>query len=221
MKKTVLLFMIFLISIPVFAASNAVVKETKGKVEFMKPGSSSWVKASPGDEIPEGSTISTGFRSSAVIEAGESVLTIDALTRIELEELMQQGGNQTTGLFLRVGKVNAEVKRDTGLTHNFRLRSPSSTAAVRGTNFTFDGRKLIVNRGAVALIGQALAREMLVQANEKSRMGRDGRATDPADEKQDDSSTDGSTVKTENGGPSGPMGSYSYSSYGSLEIIIE
>lgn len=197
MKKIIIVLAILLIAVPVFSADYAVIKELRGRVEVQSPGGG-WVKASVGDSLPQGGSISTGFGSSAVLEVGASILSVDALTRMKLEELVQQNNNQTTGLFLRVGRVNAEVKRDQGLTHDFKLRSPSSTAAVRGTNFTFDGKKVTVHKGAVAMISSALAREVLVSANESSEVGSNGRQSDPASEKKKSSSTSGSAVQKEN-----------------------
>lgn len=196
MKKLIIIAVILLISFPIFA-QNAVIKEIKGKVEIKTPGGV-WTVASAGDEMPAKSSISTGFGSSAVIEVGASVLTVDALTRMELEDLIQEQGTQTTALFLRVGKVKAEVTRDRDLTHDFKLRSPSSTAAVRGTAFTFDGTTLTVERGAVAFISESLERELLVGQGEESKVSFSGKQSSPFGNRLRHASTAGSTVKQQN-----------------------
>lgn len=229
MKKLILILSILLIAIPAFSADYAVIKEVSGRVEVQSPGGS-WVRAAAGDSLAKGASISTGFGASAVLEVGASVLEVEALTRMKLEELVQERGTQTTGLFLRVGKVNAEVKRDEGLSHNFRLRSPSSTAAVRGTNFSFDGKKVTVHRGAVALISAAIAREVLVSAGESSQISSSGKQTDPASEKKNSSSTSGSTSQTENnnaqsgasqGGTGQSGGGTDVELYGNIVITVE
>ena len=197
MKKLIIILSILAIAIPVFATDYAVIKNVSGRVEVQNPGES-WVRAAAGDSLPQGASISTGFGASAVLEVGASILEVDALTRMKLEELVQESGTQTTGLFLRVGRVNAEVKRDEGLSHNFKLRSPSSTAAVRGTNFSFDGKTLKVHRGAVGLISAALAREVAVAANETAQQQENGKTTTPAEVMQRNARTQGSTAQTEN-----------------------
>lgn len=174
MKKFIIILAILLISIPVFAADNAIVKELSGRVEIQKPGGR-WQTAAAGDIIPTGASISTGFRSSAVLEVGESVLEVDALTRMKLEELVQSQGIQTTGLFLRVGKVNAEVKRSANLTHDFKLRSPSSTAAVRGTEFKYAGNVLTVENGTVSFFSAALGRDFKISQGQLSRIFKSGK----------------------------------------------
>jgi hypothetical protein len=139
-----------------FAQSSAVIKETTGKVEVQTPGGS-WTRAVVGMTISRGTTISTGFGSRALIDLDISVLNVQPLTRLRLEELIEKEGTVQTDLFLRVGKVNAEVKSVAGLKQDFKLRSPVSTAAVRGTGFNYDGFDVVVVDGNVVyltLLGQ-------------------------------------------------------------------
>jgi antitoxin (DNA-binding transcriptional repressor) of toxin-antitoxin stability system len=67
---------------------------------------------------------------------------------------MEKEGVVTTDLFLQVGKVSAKVQSETGLQQEFRLTSPVSTAAVRGTEFDFDGVNLEVTSGTVVTSNQ-------------------------------------------------------------------
>jgi hypothetical protein len=99
--------------------------------------------------ISRGTTISTGFGSRALLDLGNAVLNVQPLTRLRLEELIQKEGTVQTDLFLRVGKVKAEVKSVAGLQQDFKLRSPVSTAAVRGTEFDYSGYDIVVINGEV------------------------------------------------------------------------
>jgi hypothetical protein len=139
-----------LFTVTALSAENAVVEKVSGKVELQKNGGS-WEALSAGDEIPLGATISTGFRSEALLQIGAATLEVKQLTRMRLDELIQKEGVVKTDLFLRVGRVRTEVKHTEGLQQDFRLRSPVSTAAVRGTSFSFDGSNLQVFTGLVAL----------------------------------------------------------------------
>jgi hypothetical protein len=139
------------IVIPAAAQTSAVVQSFSGKVEF-QPAGGSWTAVSTGQTIPEGATISTGFRSEAVLRIGDSTLEVQPLTRMRIDELAEREGTVKTDLYLRVGRVKAEVRRTGGLQQEFRLRSPVSTAAVRGTSFSYDGYNLQVVEGLVALI---------------------------------------------------------------------
>jgi len=107
--------------------------------------------------ISRGTTISTGFNSRALLDLGNSVLRVQPLTRLRLEELIEKEGSVQTDLFLRVGKVNAQVKSAAGLKQDFKLRGPVSTAAVRGTDFEYDGFDVVVFDGDVlylTMLGQ-------------------------------------------------------------------
>jgi hypothetical protein len=149
MKKSFLaLALILVVSIPVFSQLQARVEEVTGKVELKAPGEE-WTAAREGMELSAGTTISTGFGSQAVLDLGASTLLVQQLTRMRLDELVEKEGTVNTELFLRVGKVRAEVKTTAGLKQDFTLRSPVSTAAVRGTRFDFDGFSVDVFDNAV------------------------------------------------------------------------
>jgi len=129
-------------------AADGVFKEVSGKVEYQLPGES-WKKATVGVSVPVGARISTGFNSNARIEIESAVLKVRPLTRMSIEELVQEEGTISTDLNLKVGRVRAEVKSTEGIRHNFRLRSPYSTAAVKGTLFEYDGVNIVVYDGTV------------------------------------------------------------------------
>lgn len=137
--------------VPAAAQTSVVVESFSGKVEYQSDGGA-WTAVSTGLSIPEGATISTGFRSEAVLRIGDSTLEVQPLTRMRIDELAEREGTVKTDLYLRVGRVKAEVRRTGGLQQEFRLRSPVSTAAVRGTSFSYDGYNLQVVEGLVALI---------------------------------------------------------------------
>jgi len=141
--------LLFAAAIPLFAV-DAVVRSTEGKVETKETGGR-WQPAEPGLSISRGTYISTGFNSKAVLELGESTLEVKALTRMQLEQIVENSDSVDTDLFLEVGKVEANVQSTEGLRNNFKLRSPVSTAAVRGTSFVFDGFTLWVTEGTVVL----------------------------------------------------------------------
>jgi hypothetical protein len=157
MRKTALILLLpILIGMPLCAQSQAVVKELAGKVELQAP-KQAWAPARVGMNVTLGSTISTGFNSSAVLELGGSVLRVSPLTRLRIDELIERQGTVKTELFLQVGKVKAEVRTLEGLKQDFTLKSPVSTAAVRGTGFEYTGYDLYVYEGTVTysnLIGQ-------------------------------------------------------------------
>jgi len=134
-----------------FAQTEAVIKESTGKVEVKDPGGD-WHPAAVGAKLAMGGSISTGFSSTALLDLGTSTLKVAPLTRMQLVDLVARQGSVSTSLFLKVGKVRAEVKSVQGVRQDFTLKSPQATAAVRGTEFDFDGLTLNVVIGVVHFV---------------------------------------------------------------------
>lgn len=155
-KHSIYIALLFIFSASQLFAVDAIVQRTEGKVEI-KPEGGRWAPVEIGQSITRNTYISTGFNSKAVLELGGTTLEVRALTRMQLERIVETNESVDTDLFLEVGKVKAEVKSTEGLRNNFKLRSPVSTAAVRGTTFIFDGHTLWVTEGTVVFrnrIGQ-------------------------------------------------------------------
>jgi hypothetical protein len=171
MKRFALvLLLIALATLPAVAQITAVVEDTTGKVEIRLPGSS-WQNARAGMQVPTGATISTGFNSEAVLAIGDSVLTVDALTRMALDELIQSEGLVKSSMNLNVGRVSANVQTAEGLNSDFQVKSPLSTASVRGTIFTFNGNTIEVNEGVVTITNSLGQTRRIVAGNSSTTDG--------------------------------------------------
>jgi hypothetical protein len=156
-RVAIILTLLLLAGSLAFAQSQARVRTVTGKVEILS-AQQAWVPVKTGMNLGLGTIISTGFNSTAVLELGSSVLQVKPLTRLRLNELVAREGTVTTDLFLQVGKIRAEVKSAEGLAQDFKVKSPVSTAAVRGTGFEYDGYELYVFEGTVTftnLTGQS------------------------------------------------------------------
>ncbi|MCI1208838.1 MAG: FecR family protein [Treponema sp.] len=150
-KKDVLLLTAAFFCLPL-AAENAVFRTVTGKVEYRISADRQWQPAEKGTEIPQGSDISTGFKSTAALLLNGSVIMVKPLTRMSLDEIARTKAGATTGLYLLSGKVQVEVRPGINTEKTvFKIKSPMSTASVRGTGFVYDGRHLLVNHGSVAL----------------------------------------------------------------------
>lgn len=159
---------------------SAVFEEVNGKVEIRRAGGS-WEPAEVGIGIDQDTTISTGFGSSATLALAENTLQVEQLTRMTLVRLVESSDQVETELFLNVGRVNATV-RTAERRQAFDVRSPLSTASVRGTEFRFDGQRLEVYEGNVAL-GSDLGKRRTVAAGQRSTVSESGKdPTAPKDE---------------------------------------
>jgi hypothetical protein len=133
-----------------FGQTRATVESVSGSVEFRPPGGS-WQAVQEGQQINRGTTLSTGFNSRARLRLANSVVDVAPLTRMTLEELVETSDTVSTDLFVRVGRVRANVQTTEGIQNEFRLRSSTATASVRGTDFSFDTKRTRVNEGVVTV----------------------------------------------------------------------
>ena len=151
MRKILFLLVLIIISASFLSAAEntAFVKSVKGNVKY-KTGST-WTSVTEGMKVPSGAVISTGFKSEAVLDLGSSEIFIKPLTRMSITELTEKNKTVNTDLNLRLGRIKADVKTSKGLKHDFTIKTPVSTAAVRGTKFTFDGVNINVDNGNVVV----------------------------------------------------------------------
>ncbi|MGP1489736.1 MAG: FecR family protein [Treponema sp.] len=150
MKKYLGMLILCIIGISSVSAAEltATIAEIAGKVECKLP-QKEWQPAKIGDVLPAGSLISTGFKSTAILKTESATLTVKPVTRLSLDDLVKSEGTTKTQMFLMAGRVKAEVTPKTGEKADFKIKSPTATASVRGTGFEFDGKNLLVDHGAV------------------------------------------------------------------------
>jgi hypothetical protein len=214
------LFGVLVLAFPLAAQMNATVEKITGKVELLAPGGS-WQTARVGMNVDRGTIVSTGFRSSALLDLGTSELTVMQLTRLSVEELARQENTVTTTLNLRTGTVRAKVKTVPGTLQNFKLRSPVSTAAVRGTEFVFDPYRVQVIDGVVEFFNVWNERAAVAAGN-TTQTGDDGGLADQEEEQRS-----GSEVSTGTGGPGTeppppppPPAPPTYETTGAIDITV-
>jgi hypothetical protein len=145
-----------------------VIREINGGDVYLKPaGSSVFTAAKVGDVIANNTIVSTGFKSSAVIAANNSVITVRPLTQLTLEENIKVN--------LQTGRV--KVDTPVGTTNNSTVQSTHATASVRGTNYEFDTVSVKVNEGKAVFSGVSGTAAM-VKTGGKSSIGADGKPSD-------------------------------------------
>jgi hypothetical protein len=149
MAAALVLSGIFLFALNVEAQEIAFFRNLSGTVEVKAPGSEVWRNAVEGNRIEKNTIISTGFKSTAVVVLGDSVLTVRPLTRLSLEEIIRSQSDEQVNLYLHTGRVRADVSPPSGGKTDFVVRSPMATASVRGTSFEFDTEQLVVQEGRV------------------------------------------------------------------------
>ena len=128
---------------------KAVILELTGTVELQQKGSAVWGKAVQGQAIVPDTIISTGFKSSAIIGVGDSVISVRPLTRLSFREIKAGSGTETINVSLQAGRVRADVKQPSGTKSSFGVHSPVATASTRGTIFEVSVYELRVIEGTI------------------------------------------------------------------------
>jgi len=172
--------LILFCAVNLFAQQNGVITELYGTVELKPSGQTGFIPAKAGDTVAMDTIVSTGFKSTALIKAGSTVLTVRPLTRLSLSELSGTAGTETLNVSLQTGRVKVDVKPPAGTRTNMTVQSPTATASVRGTSFEFDTQSLTVLEGTVAFQGSN-GGVMLVNAGSTSDISVNGRSADPVE----------------------------------------
>jgi hypothetical protein len=179
MKKTVLTVVLVLAAAGAFAQSG-VIKELSGTVEVKGAGVAVFSPAKAGEQVKEDTVVSTGFKSSALIEVGSTLITVRPLTRLTLKEIKASQGSETLNVNLQSGRIRVDVNPPAGAKASMAVVSPSATASVRGTSFEFDTRNLHVNSGNVVFKG-VRSQGTLITAGFNSTTDLNGTAVNPLD----------------------------------------
>ena len=182
MKKILLSLMLMGICLSVFA-QQAVIREVSGTVEVKASGASSYVAANSGDRVAEDTIVSTGFKSSALVEVGSAHIVIRPLTRLTLNDVRTMADAETLNVNLQAGRVRVDLKPPAGTKASLTVSSPSATASVRGTVFEMDTRRLFVIDGRVGYRG-GNGNLVNVNAGYDSTVLADGTSTSPYGNKQ-------------------------------------
>jgi hypothetical protein len=180
MKKMTLIITLFCLTAVLFAQSG-VIRELTGEVSLKAAGSSSFRAASAGDTVDANTIVSTGFKSTALIAVGSSIIAVRPLTRLSLSELQSTAGTETLNVNLQVGRVKVDVNPPAGTRADFTIRGPTATASVRGTSFEFDTVNLSVSEGIVAFQGSNGAVVPVSAGASSSVASADGKAADPVE----------------------------------------
>ena len=114
---------------------RAVFIDVAGKVQWRANETSPWQDAKVNDVVAEGVEVRTGLRSHAAMRIGRNATAlIDAGTLFQLPNVVQEGDTLRTAAAVKHGRADFKVDK-VGLSNDFKVVTPSTTLAVRGTEF--------------------------------------------------------------------------------------
>lgn len=131
MKKFIL-FGITVFACACLFALDAEVTALEGKAQVSTNGTT-WTPLAVGNKISQGATIQTGFKSQLKLKVKGSEITLDAMTRIKVDQLSEQGNVDNTVVSMKIGSLTSNVKKVEDRRAGFTVKGPAATASVRGT----------------------------------------------------------------------------------------
>jgi hypothetical protein len=118
------------------AADVVIITAVDGMARARTGPAADWQLAAVGMRLPVGAEISTGPRGRVTcsIPPGEEFV-VDRMSNVTVLEAERRGNRQRTRLIMEYGRTAARVQA-AGIQHDMRIRTPATTASVRGTEYT-------------------------------------------------------------------------------------
>lgn len=114
---------------------RAVFIDVSGVVQWRENDSSPWQAAKVNDVVSAGVEIRTAMRARAALRVGmNATLLLDGGTALTLPAVVREGEILRTVAAVKSGRADFKVDR-VGLANDFRVVTPSTTLAVKGTEF--------------------------------------------------------------------------------------
>ena len=109
--------------------------DVSGKVQWRANENAPWQEAKVNDVVAPGVEVRTGLRSHAALRVGRNATALlDAGTLFQLPAIAQDGDTLRTSAAVKHGRADFKVDK-VGLSNDFKVVTPSTTLAVRGTEF--------------------------------------------------------------------------------------
>lgn len=163
--------LLFGVTAAVAAADTAEVQAVEGLVQYRLPDSEAWADLNTNEQLPVGTTVISGRDGSAVLASGSTTIEVSPLSRLTISDVEIESDREATEVEMSYGNIRSRVRRSRDRGTNFSVRSPVSTASVRGTEFEYDGRELAVFSGDVAF-ANLTGQQHSVRAGQTSRTYR-------------------------------------------------
>lgn len=131
---------IILLAAAAVAADNVSIVDIKGRVDTKAPGATEWKKVAVGDTVPMGTEVRTLKGARAVLKWKQGhVVKLSALTTIKLEKSDFDAAKGENSLVnVNVGKVLVKSQKLANKDSHFDVKTPTTIAGVRGTEFMVD-----------------------------------------------------------------------------------
>lgn len=109
--------------------------DVSGKARWRASPDSEWKDAAVNDDLSPGAEVRTGMRSRVTLRFRNATVLVDSSTNFSIPTIEQEGDVLRTIAAVRSGRADFKVDK-VGLQNDFKVVTPSTTLAVRGTSFS-------------------------------------------------------------------------------------
>ena len=109
---------------------DVTIDQAKGDIEMMLPNTFDWIPIpeESGNTFSEGTQIRTGpFSSATLVFADSSVVLVDSLTYLTIEQFFRSGNVVTTRINLIIGSIVSTLDDGTKFENDYKIVTPSLT----------------------------------------------------------------------------------------------
>lgn len=176
-----------LLAAPAVAAEaglTATLSDVKGEVA-LRQNAGEWKPVESGHVLTQADELFTGVESEATIKFSDgSTMAIRELTQILIDTLLRKENRKDVAVRLKVGEVNASVKKEKVVDTNFEIQTPTATASVRGTEINevsfHPARGMFTDLKTGALLVQSARGVTMTRPTDRARVDVRGNLRPPA-----------------------------------------
>lgn len=175
-------------------SKSGYMENIKGEIFLQYEGSQAWIQAVEKSIIKEKTTVITMDKSSGRIKMSNgNFVNIGARTKVYFEKMAGEPDKEElteTGIKLFWGKIYSNVKKKVESGGKYEVKTGSVVAGVRGTKYMVSAMKnkdneITVYDGVVYVRKIDEEIELLLNKNEKLKIGRDGKFDDKKEHKEE------------------------------------
>jgi hypothetical protein len=165
--SSMVLMLLCLISHAALAASAAMARKSSGEVAFRTGAKSNYVPLVSGAALREGDWVRTGKNGWIELALSDgSTITLANNSELELARLNTGKGNREGIFNLAQGKLRASVVKLAGKQADFKVKSGTAVAGVKGTEFLMmtvgPANVFFGNEGSVAVSGTGKEEKLMM-----------------------------------------------------------
>ena len=137
MNKSLALWVLLAVTLSFAAPQSAKVRSVLGDVSLKKKGQGDWASLRVGAKVQDKDLIQTDVESNVLISMPEgSTISIEENALVEFTQVMFIKDSQISEVNIKKGLLRFNAQKQTGKKSQFKFKTGTMTASIRGTDGT-------------------------------------------------------------------------------------